>query len=366
MGRILLVGEDRERARDIRAVLRQDRHEVTSTRSPERWLDIEQQVRPDVVVATVNEPRSMAATRHRPVRGFLPPLLFVHHDPDAREPELEERLVDQISSPFNVEELQARVDALIRLRLLILRAQPPDRSTEAPRPRGGVRGLLDRVGAILGTRVPRRPKPTTPYLEVVNRVAEWAERRDTFEPGHAERVASLAAMMAEVLRLPDSDASSLLRAAALHDIGKVALPADVLRERGPLREDQMRLIRTHPERGAALIRALGADDRAVADAVRYHHERVDGSGYYGKDHDNIPMSARILAVAEAYDAMTTSRVRHTVSGERALAVLEEGRGSIYDAECVDALVSALRPKPRVVPVSHFGFPPRPTRVHEAN
>lgn len=367
MGRILLVGEDRDRARGIRSVLRQDRHEVIWTRSLTHWLDMEQQIRPDLVVATVEHPHGMLAVRQRPVRSFLPPLLFVQHDENVREPDLDERLVDSIKSPFNAEALQARVDALIRLRCLILRAQPGEQRDASPQlRRGGMRGFLERVGSILGTRVPRRPKPATPYHEVVNRVAEWADRRDIFEPGHAERVASLAAMMADGLHLPDSDATSLLRAAALHDIGKVALPVEVLREQGPLREEQMRLIRTHPERGAALIRALDPDDRAVADAIRYHHERIDGSGYYGRDHDNIPMSARILAVAEAYDAMTTSRVRSTVSGEHALEILEKGRGSVYDAECVDALVASLRPKPRAVPLSHFGYPPSPAGVPEAS
>ena len=80
------------------------------------------------------------------------------------------------------------------------------------------------MAALLGSRIPALSKPLEPYLEVAARVADWADRRDAFEPGHAERVTSFCAMMAETLRLDDHGTASLLRAAMLHDIGKVALP----------------------------------------------------------------------------------------------------------------------------------------------
>jgi len=356
VARILLVGEDRERATGIRSLLRQDSHEVAWTRAVPQWLEMEHRFRPDVVVATGDETQAVLECRGRVARGFPAPLLLLRDDESQGETELDERLVDRLQSPFKVEELLARVDALTRLRRMILRGQPQD---AAPSGRAG--RFLGRIAAVLGTRLPRIPKPTTPYLEVVNRVAEWTDRRDMFEPGHAERVTSLAAMMADELELPDSEASALLRAAMLHDIGKVALPMELLREQGPLREEQLRLIRTHPERGAALLRALDPDDRVVANTIRYHHEHVDGSGYYGKERENIPRSARILAVAETYDAMTTSKVRERIEPERALRILEDRRGSSFDAECVDALVSALRPKPKFVPLSALGSPLPPPR-----
>jgi putative nucleotidyltransferase with HDIG domain len=353
MSGILLVGRDRERARGVRSLLRQDGHEVTWTREVPRWRDLERQIRPDLVVAAVGSAGGVFEACRRSARGFPPPLLFVQHDVDAAEEfHLEDRLVDRLVSPFHVDDLLARVDALIRLRRLVLRGRPEPRDRRRSR---GVGGLAGRLASLLGRRVPRVSKPREPYLEVVNRVAEWADRRDMFEPGHAERVTSLAALMADGLGLPDSEASALLRAAMLHDIGKVAVPVEVLRKQGPLEDEQMRLIRTHPERGAALLRALDPDD-AVANTIRYHHERVDGNGYYGKDADSVPLAARILAVAESYDAMTTSKVRETVSFDGALSILEEKRGSAFDADCVDALVEALRPRPTYVPLSDLNIP----------
>ena len=114
----------------------------------------------------------------------------------------------------------------------------------------------------------------------------------------------------------------------LHDIGKVALPVEVLRHKGPLEETQMRLVRTHAERGAAILRALDKDE-VVADTILYHHEYVDGSGYYGRTAASIPRAARILAVAEAYDAMTTSLVRkRLIAGRRAGPVARAPRRTV--------------------------------------
>jgi putative nucleotidyltransferase with HDIG domain len=326
------------------------------TRAVPRWRDLEQEIRPDLVVAAIGSAERVFEACRRSARGFPAPLLFVQHDADSiGDVHLEDRLVDRLVSPFDVDELLARVDALIRLRRLVLRDRE-ERPARARPHRRGLSGLASRVASLLGRRVPRVSKPREPYLEVVNRVAEWADRRDMFEPGHAERVTSLAALMADGLGLPDSEASALLRAAMLHDVGKVAVPVEVLRKQGPLEDEQMRLIRTHPERGAALLRALDPDD-VVANAIRYHHERVDGKGYYGKDADSVPRSARILAVAETYDAMTTSKVRETVSSDGALSILQEKRDSAFDADCVDALVHALRPRPTYVPLSNLGIPP---------
>src|SRR5262249_28994491 len=164
-------------------------------------------------------------------------------------------------------------------------------------PTGGAapwRAAARRVRALLGARIPRIAKPPGPYLEVAARVADWTDRRDGFEPGHAERVTAFAAMIADQPDLPDNEASPLLRAATLHDIGKGALPVEVLRRRGPLEDRQIRLLRTHAERGATILRALDRDE-TVAEAILHHHESIDGSGYNGRVGEAIPRAARILA-----------------------------------------------------------------------
>ncbi len=358
MAKVLLLGEDRDRAAGLRVLLRQDGHRVQWLRDVPRWRDAEAEGSPDVVVAAVATAAAVLEAPGRPVRGFPPPILFVHHDVDPfGDPCLEERIVDRLESPFMAEEFLGRVDALVRVRRVVRREQPQDGAATRA---GGAKALAGWMTAILGTRLPRYAKPRAPYLEVAARVADWTDRRDGFEPGHAERVASFSAMIADGLGLPDSEATAVLRAAMLHDIGKAALPAEILRHRGPLEERQFRLLRTHADRGARLLRALDRDE-SVAEAVQFHHEHVDGSGYHGRKGPDIPLAARILAVAEAYDAMTTSRIREPLRTDEAIAVLEEQKGTRFDTACVDALVASVRPRPRSVPIS----PPHAARFSPA-
>lgn len=335
-------------------MLRQDGHRVSLLRPASGWRDVERQCGPDVVIAAVATPEAVLEPRSGPPRGFPAPFLFVAQESDVRRDTiLDERIVDRIESPFMAEDLLARVDALVRVRQVVRREWVEKEAAEsrsAIAPSRGLRALGARIATLLWTRVPRFPKPSGPYLEVAARVAEWADRHDGFEPGHAERVANFSAMIADGLGMQDGDTAALLRAAMLHDIGKVALPAEILRRQGPLGEDQMRLVRTHADRGARLLRALD-DDGVVADAILHHHERVDGLGYHGLRGDDIPLAARILAVAEAYDAMTATRVRTPMTSERAIATLRDKRGANFAGDCVDALVDALRPAVKMIPLS---------------
>lgn len=349
MAYILVIGDGRERTHGLRSLLRQDGHRITVLHDTAGWREVERLTTPEVVVAAVASPDRVLAPGIPPVRGFPAPLLFVQHEGDVhRDIVIDERVVDHIESPFMAEEFVAHVDALVRVRRVVRREaldEPASRDA-----RRDLRAIGGGIAAFLGTRLPRYDKPQGPYLEVAARVAEWADRRDGFEPGHAERVASFAAMMADGLRLSDGETATLLRAAMLHDIGKVALPVEVLRREGPLAEDQMRLVRTHTARGARLMRALD-DDPGIAEAILNHHERVDGLGYNGLKGDAIPLAARILAVAETYDAMTTTRVGTPVPNDRALTYLRERRGRDFDPDCVDALVLALRPSRSTIPLS---------------
>jgi putative nucleotidyltransferase with HDIG domain len=355
---ILLMGSYRGGVSGVRSILGQDGHRVRRLRSHARWREVEREERPELIVVALDSPDDVLAVPGGTGRGFPAPLLFVNPGADqAAGMHLEDRLVDHIGSPFMSEDLLARVDALVRARRVVLRAGPPSdadsAAAEIPADGGVLGRIRSRIGGLMGSRVPRLEKPLGPYLEVAGRIAEWADRRDVFEPGHAERVASFAAMIGEGLHLSDPDATALLRAAMLHDIGKVALPADILRQKTPLREEQRRLIRTHPERGAALLRALERDER-ICEAILYHHEQPDGAGYYGKSAEDVPRASSILGVAEAYDAMTSTRLAPPLSGQVALDKLREQRGLKYDADCVDALVDTLRPRSQSIPLS-----PRP-------
>lgn len=357
MAGILLLGPDRTRTGGLRTLLREDGHRVKWLRTVKDWPEIERGYLPELVVAAVESTDSVLIPGKGGARRFPAPLLFVQNETDFfRDIYLENRLVDRLESPFMSEELLARVDALIRVRRVVLRvgdsrSGAAENGTDEQGTRmGRMRSLGSGLAALLGSRIPRYSKPVGQYMEVAARVADWADHRDGFDPGHAERVSCFCGMIADGMNLSDGETSALLRAAMLHDIGKVAIPAELLRRQGPLEDDQMRLMRTHPQRGASLLRELDRDED-VARTILYHHERMDGSGYYGRKSEEVPMTARILAVAETYDAMTRSRVRETIEPETALHQLSEGRGDKFDGDCVDALEEALRPRRTTIPLS---------------
>jgi putative nucleotidyltransferase with HDIG domain len=336
MADILLLAQDRSLGRDVRDLLRRDRHRVITAPLADGWSAREGEVAPEVIVAAVDEPDDVLAEAGAPVRGFPAPLLLVQRGPcDEDGPLLDDRLVDRMCSPFLDEQFLGRVDALVRVRRVLRRAPPAES-------RARWRSLRAALGRWFRSDTPGE-RPLGPYLGVAARIASWADRRDAFHPGHAERVTSLCAMIAETLHLDADQTTDLLRAALLHDIGKVALPVEILHQRTPLDDAQVRLIRTHPRRGASLLRALDPDEQ-VADAILFHHEHPDGSGYYGRSGNDIPRPARVLAVAEAFDGMTSTRLRAPFTQEEALERLTAMRDSRMDGESVDALVDRLKPR----------------------
>ncbi len=338
---VLLLAEEKARLREIGPLLRGSECRLVRVRSLERWAEHELRYQPDVVVVAVADPRGALEHVRRRAPGFPPPVLFVQHEADPEVgPAPEDRFVDALRSPFLGEELVGRVGALARVRRLVLRQPLPVRHR---------RGLRWKSSAGL------EPSQTAQRAWVAAALARWADGRDGFEPGHAERVAGLAADVALELGFPEANVERLVRAARLHDVGKAALPAALLRQRGPLGEEQMRLLRTHPARGASLLRALGAEAE-LAQAVEEHHEALDGSGYYGKPRQALGPLARVLAVAEAFDAMTSSRVRPRCAVGEALERIVDQAGRRFDREVVEALHRRARPRARSVPLGRASAP----------
>lgn len=159
--------------------------------------------------------------------------------------------------------------------------------------------------------------------------------RDAY--AHAYRVAALAVSVARALQLPEEDVTAVERAALLHDLGKLAVPDAVLRKPAPLTGEEQLLIRLHPVIGSDLIREIPYLS-ACADLVRDAHERMDGLGYpHGLKATEVPIGSRIIAVADAYDAMTRPRVfRDAISHDDAILELSRCAGAQFDASVVEA------------------------------
>lgn len=158
---------------------------------------------------------------------------------------------------------------------------------------------------------------------------------------HGERVGRQAAALASQLGLP-ADALRVIEVGGrFHDVGKLAIPAAVLQKADALSNEEWALMRRHPELGAYLLAAFGLPPSVIA-AVHHHHERYDGTGYPGRLADHcIPFAARIIAVADAFDVMTTDRsYRAAMAPADAVAEIARLRGTQFDPTVVDALVTS--------------------------
>ena len=173
--------------------------------------------------------------------------------------------------------------------------------------------------------------------------ARAIEARDPYSSGHGERVTALAEVIGARLGWDDDQIEVLRIGAALHDIGKLAVPERVLNKPGPLNEFELSEVRTHPEEGARILELVGTL-RAAVPSVLHHHERWDGLGYpSGCAGDAIPAEARVLAVADSFDAMTSNRpYRPALTPEAAIAELERCSGTQFDPEVVEVFVDAWR------------------------
>jgi putative nucleotidyltransferase with HDIG domain len=176
-------------------------------------------------------------------------------------------------------------------------------------------------------------------VQAVTALAQAVEMRDQYTGNHTNRVTTYSLMLAEELGLPDDQRHLLRVSAALHDIGKIAIDDQVLRKPGRLTESEFAQMRTHVTRGAEIIETMPGLAWALP-VVRSHHERWDGAGYPdGLIGVQIPLMARIVSVADAFDAMTSDRpYRRGMSTDVAFAEIRAGAGKQFDPNCADAFI----------------------------
>lgn len=178
---------------------------------------------------------------------------------------------------------------------------------------------------------------------VVTALAATVEARDPYTAGHQRRVSDIATAIAQELGYDACTVKGIGLAAAIHDIGKVAVPAEILSRPGRLSHAELQLVQVHAEAGASILRDLDFP-WPVAEMVHQHHERLDGSGYpRGLRDENICVGARIIAVADVVEAMSSPRPYRVGLGiDEALRCVEAGRGTLFDAAVVDACTSLFR------------------------
>ena len=180
---------------------------------------------------------------------------------------------------------------------------------------------------------------------IINVVSNMSELKDPYTAGHQRRVAQLARVIAEEMGLPGETIEGIRIAGTVHDIGKLAVPAEILSKPGRLSEMEFSLLKGHPQAGYDILKTIDFP-WPVAQIVLQHHLRLDGSGYpdilKGKE---IMLEARIIAVADVVEAMSSHRpYRPSLGIEKALEEISQNRGKLYDPDVVDACLTVFRKK----------------------
>jgi HD-GYP domain-containing protein (c-di-GMP phosphodiesterase class II) len=180
------------------------------------------------------------------------------------------------------------------------------------------------------------------YPEALSTLVKAVELKDAYTHGHSQRTAELAVELGLQMALPPERLRIIARGAYLHDLGKIAIPDQILNKPGGLTAEERKVVETHPQHGYELA-SPAPSLREVLPVILHHHERMDGLGYpAGLVGTAIPLEARVVAVADVWDALTSNRAyREGWEPTQALAHIEAGRGTHFDPFVVDALVRVI-------------------------
>ncbi len=314
--RIVLFALEYAASRELRDLLAAPDHDVLAVRSVEEAAGLWLGGAPDLVVLDAPAPalclRRLERRLGEDLLGWRQPALLVLPPGAGRSAVYSDAMLAScLPRPLHREELAARVRLLLRLgRALRAIGSSHERSPDSP--------------------TPASPSPDdAPLLALVG-------VRDTTDEAHSGRVAHLSRRLAEILGLPPELRDATDRAGRWHDLGKLALRPQLLRKPARFTEAERALVREHAPLGADLVLRLFGDETAAA-AVRRHHERADGSGYLGLLGAEAPLPARLVALAEYYDAMISRQVfRRATPPEEVLEALRAQRDR-WDAAALAAL-----------------------------
>jgi putative nucleotidyltransferase with HDIG domain len=221
-----------------------------------------------------------------------------------------------------------------------------ERKLDAPGSSRELDSLADAFNKLMSGLTSAEAETQSAYVGAIRALAAALDARDPYTAGHSERVSALSVLIARNMHLSETDVDIIRLGALLHDIGKIGVSDHVLRKPGPLSADEFEQIRRHPGLGARILRKVPFLEPHLG-IVELHHERPDGKGYpFGLLGDNIPLEARIVHVADAFDAMTSARAyRPARAASVALVELQRYSGSQFDPATVEALRTALAASP---------------------
>ena len=328
--RILIVDDREANVRLLEQLLNQaGYHSIVSTQDARQALPLFLTQKPDLILLDLHMPHMdgfdvLEQLVPRINKGLFLPILVLTADASAetKQRALARGAKDFLTKPFDPHEVLLRVANLLETRSL--------------------HAAMKNQNKLLEERVRERTHDfQDAQLEIMDRLALAAEYRDDDTGRHAQRVGRTSALVATSLGFTEEDAALMRRAAPLHDVGKIGIPDEILLKPGALSDTEFNEMKSHTMVGARIL--SGSRFRVLQlaeDIALTHHERWDGSGYFGLREDTIPLVGRIVAIADVFDALTHERpYKAAWSEDDAVAEIRSLRGSHFDPEVVDAFLS---------------------------
>lgn len=177
------------------------------------------------------------------------------------------------------------------------------------------------------------------YLQTIKALISAIECRDPYTSGHSEHVANLCVLICSKLSKEYKNKKKIEVAAFLHDIGKIGIPETILNKPDKLNAEEFNIIKTHPKMGKSIIENINGL-KELSEWILYHHERIDGNGYYNVTQENIPIEARIISIADTFSALVTNRpYRRGMKYEEAIEIMKKSAGSQFDSEILEVFLN---------------------------
>lgn len=333
-GRILVIDDDEAALNFMQRRLKQDGYDqVLTTALPRLGLELFESSEPDLLILDLNMPELsgydvLKALRQRhPEQLARTPVLVLTGD-GSRETKLQALSLgarDFLAKPFDPAELAIRVRGNLEVRNLLRR--------------------ITRHSEELDAKVRERTEQLEQAnLEIIHRLMAAAEYRDDDTGSHIQRMSHYAGLVAHALGLEEQECENIQRASPMHDLGKIGIPDSILLKPGKLTPEEWEVMKTHTTIGAKLLANSHSSLLQLAEEIALtHHEKWNGQGYpRGLKETEIPLSGRIVAVCDVFDALTSERpYKKAWDVEPALDVLRADRNTHFDPQVVDAFFSVL-------------------------
>lgn len=324
--RVLIV-DDEETVREIlRRTLQQEGYSCVTASNTDSALDLIDGDSIDLVLSDIMMPGKSGVELLGEVREKSPDTAMIMvtavADTQTAINAMKLGAYDYVTKPFNLVEVLISVDRALEKRNLIVSNREYKVNLE--------KKVEEQTDEIRET-----------FLGALMALAAALDAKDSYTNGHSKRVSELAVTIGCELGLASAAIDKIRFAGLVHDIGKIGVPEEILLKPGKLTDEEFDRIKEHSAAGEKILKPIIRDQEILA-IVRYHHERYSGGGYPdGIKKEDIPLGARIMAVADAYDAMTSNRsYREALSPEKARSQLLANRGSQFDPELVDLFIKA--------------------------